>query len=191
MLKPVRVSGPVAKLIELEEARAAIHFPSEDDQFAEMCIAAATDRLDGWSGITGRALINQTWRQDFPCFGTLGLALAPVSSVTVTYYDDDNVSQTLSGSVYSLLEDTLGAYVDLQTDQDWPTIYTRADAVRVTYVAGYGTKSSDVPQVYRTAAMMLVSHFYENREAVTVGNVGAVEIPMGVAALVGQSRRVY
>ena len=55
-------------------------------------------------------------------------------------------------------------------------------------VAGYGG-ADDVPQAIRTAAAMLVAHWYRNREAVNVGNITS-ELPLGVQSLIAPYRRV-
>jgi uncharacterized phiE125 gp8 family phage protein len=101
MLKPVQVVAPLVEPISLEQARAHLRIDRYDeDALIASLIAAATAHLDGWSGILGRALINQTWSQKFPRFpsrAVLGLALAPVQSiVSITYFDADNVEQTLA-----------------------------------------------------------------------------------------------
>jgi len=49
----------------------------------------------------------------------------------------------------------------------WPLITLRSlGCVRVEYVAGYGL-AADIPQPIKQAMLMLVSHWFENREAST------------------------
>jgi uncharacterized phiE125 gp8 family phage protein len=53
--------------------------------------------------------------------------------------------------------------------------------VRISGTAGYADgEAPDLDQ----AALMLVAHWYQNREAVSVGNTLAVELPLGVEMLV-------
>lgn len=191
MLAPVLVTPPDDLPLSVAEARQHCRIDgTDDDALVAALIQAATDHLDGWNGILGRCLMTQTWRQDFPGFGCrMRLPLAPVQSVSqVTYYDADNAQQTLASSVYALLTDAVGSYVTLAPNQDWPTTYRRPDAVSVTYVAGYGG-ATDVPQAIKQAMLLMISHWYENREAATVGVI-ASSLPMAVDALLTPYRVV-
>lgn len=190
MLAPVRTAAPATNPVTLASAKAHLrvdHF--DDDTSIELLISAATAHLDGYTGILGRALVTQTWRQDFPAFtDLLRLPLRPVASITsVTYYDADNTQQTLAGSVYGLFADALGAYVALKPDQTFPSTYARRDAVSVTYVAGVA--DSAVPAAIKHAILLLVGHWYANREAVNVGNI-TTELPLAVDALLRPYRAV-
>jgi uncharacterized phiE125 gp8 family phage protein len=194
MLKPVQVVAPLVEPISLEQARAHLRVDHyEEDALIASLIAAATAHLDGWSGILGRALVNQTWLQKFPRFpsgAVLGLALAPVQSiVSITYFDADNVQQTLAGSVYTALDDELGPFVTLQVGKAWPATFAREDAVTVTFVAGYGAAASDVPPAIRHAMLLLVGHWYEHREAVVIGT-GTAQLPQAVRSLLAPYRKV-
>jgi uncharacterized phiE125 gp8 family phage protein len=172
---------------------------SEDDRvFVESLIAAATELLDGRRGTLGKALLTQTWRQDFSGFadcpgsgsGTgLRLPLEPVASVSsVTYYDGDNVSQTLSADVWRLLVDAGGPYLARKPDQVWPATYARVDAVSVTFVAGYGA-AADVPKPIRQAILLYVGAWYENREETVIGvSVSALPRHVGAEALLAPYR---
>lgn len=189
MLAPVRTAAPSATPVSLTEVKAHCRVEGTDsDTVLTALLNAAVDHLDGWSGILGRAMVTQSWRQDFCGFATpLRLPLGPAASITsVTYYDADNAQQTLADTVYVLRADALGAYLDLKAGQSWPSAYGRADAVSVTFVAG--TDAADVPAALKAALLMLVSHWFHNREA--VGDGSLAEIPMGASALVAPYRRV-
>ncbi len=191
-LRPVRTIAPAEVLIDLQEAIRFCRAP-ENDAPTTMTISsfvqAATDHIDGYSGILGRALVTQTWRQDFGWFCSKNrLPLEPVQSIIgVTYYDGSNVQQTLATSVYQMLTDARGTYVTLKPDQSWPSTYSRPDAISITAVYGYGAASA-VPQAIKQAALMLVSHWNENREAVG-GSMSVV--PFAVDALLSPYRRVF
>jgi len=47
------------------------------------------------------------------------------------------------------------------------------------FTCGYGSAASDVPADIRQAALLIVGHLYENREAVIDTN-GYTMLPMGV-----------
>lgn len=194
MLKPVRTVAPAVEPVSLVEAKAHLRVDhSDDDTMIASLIAASAAHLDGWGGILGRALITQTWQQKFPFFPSglvIGLALAPVQSIdSITYFDGDNAQQTLATSVYTVLNDELGPFVTLQANQSWPGTYPREDAVTVTYVAGYGDAGSDVPAAIRHAMLLMIGHWYENREGVVVGT-NSGKLPLAVEALLVPYRRV-
>lgn len=188
MLAPVRTAAPSA-IVSLEETKRRLRIDhSDDDALITALVAAATEHFDGWSGVLGRALGTQSWRQDYCGFSAcMRLPLAPVASVTtVKYFDGGNVERTLADSVYVLLVDAIGPFLRLKPDQVWPGSYTRPDAVSITFEAGQA--SDAVPGPIRTAIIMLAGHLYEHREA--VGPDALSEIPFGVQALVAPFRRV-
>lgn len=195
MLRPVRTVAPAADLLDIDAVKLQLHEDGTDqDSLIEALIAAATAHLDGYSGILGRCLINQTWRQDFEAFATrLRLPFPDVSSVSsLQYYDANNAQQTVADANYQLLEDELGAFIELSGLYTPPVTYGyRRDAVSVTFVAGYGPAASDVHPSVIPAALMLIGHWYENREAVNIGNIVS-ELPFAVRALLAPvSRKAF
>lgn len=197
MLAPVRVSAPAAMPVSLDEAKAHLRvierdgngdaLPFEDDALLEAYIAAAVDHLDGWTGVLGRALVKQSWRQDYSGFGCLRLPLGPVASITkIENFDGDNVVQTVDPSVYVMRTDARGSYVDVVPGQSWPGHYSRPDAVSVTYVAG--VDDADVPPAIKAAILLFAAHLYANREA--VAETAMAELPLGFHALIAPYRRI-
>jgi uncharacterized phiE125 gp8 family phage protein len=178
------------------KANSRIDF-DDDDALLGAMIAAAVSHLDGWTGILGRCLCQQTWRQDFDCFErALRLPLAPVISVESVKYDDaDGVERTVDPSNYRVLADERGPAVVFVTGFAFPGLFIERPAVRVSYVAGYpdgeGDGATTVPDAIRHAILMIVAHWYENREEVLVGSgAAAVRIPMAADALLAPFRRV-
>jgi len=191
MLAPVRTVPPAQSLLTLADVKAHMRVDhADEDALISGYINAATARLDGLSGILGRALLTQTWTVEFPAFGKrLDIPLCPVQSATIQYYDSTNALQTLSSSVYAVLTDGLGPYVSLKYNQQWPQTYTRDDAVKITFVAGYGDTPASVPASIRIAMFLLVAHWYDNRSAVSVDKA-ASEFPFAVSAQLAPFIRV-
>lgn len=194
MQKPVLVTGPATTPVSLSEAKAHCRVDtSDDDAVITQLISAATSHLDGYTGTLGRCLITQTWRFDcsgFPGGDRINLPLSPMQSVaSVTYKDGNGDTQTLSTGAYHVSEDASGSYVLLDDTASWPTTDEQPDAVSVTAVFGYGDASTDIPDAIKSALLLLIGHWFEHREAVTMG-VSPSELPMAVKSLLAPFRAV-
>lgn len=170
MYRPVLIAAPEIRPVTKDEAKQQCRVEhNKDDDLFDALIIAATDHLDGWTGILGRCLVQQTWRQDFDQFCyALRLPLAPVISITsVTYVDADDAEQTVAAANYSLLVDDLGPYVKLKDDFAVPSVRDEGPAVSVTYLAGYATESnvSSVPAAIKHAILMMVSSWYGQKDS--------------------------
>lgn len=191
LLKPVRTINPSVLPLSVDELKGQTRVDwADDDALIERLISAAVSHLDGYSGILGRAIINQTWKIEADDFcETMRLPVGDASSVTsIKYYDTDNAQQTASNSLYGLFTDSLGPFIELKTGQSWPSVYDRRDAVEIIWVSGYGAASTAVPEAIRHGIALLASHWYENRAAVAEG--GWNELPFAVKALLGPFRQV-
>lgn len=192
-LKPVRTIAPSGTPVSLEEIKAHCRVDGTDsDTVLTGLLNAAVSHLDGYSGILGRCMVEQSWRVDLADWPTGGLIRLPFPDVTaitsVKYFDADNVERTVDSASYQRVEDALGSLVRLVDDYSTPSVYDdRLDAVQVTFVAGFGNAAA-VPAALKVAIMLLVSHWNENREAVVAGGVS--ELPFAVNALVSPFRRV-
>jgi uncharacterized phiE125 gp8 family phage protein len=194
MHRPVLVTAPVIKPITLTEAKAAldISYTEKDTQITAL-IAAATTHLDGWTGVLGRALCEQTWRQSYDTFcQKLRLPLFPVISVSsVKYTDTNGVEQTVSASNYSVLTDDLGTHVRFVYNYAYPNVQQFLPAaVRVEYKAGYADNAgvSTVPDAIKQAMLLLVRHWFDNPSAAVIGATVA-PLPFAVDALLAPYRR--
>jgi len=190
MLKPVRTVAPTVSPVTLAEAKAHCRIDTaDDDVLVQALIDTAVSHVDGYSGTLGRALLSQTWRQDFDGFySKMRLPVGNVLSITsVTYYDADNAVQTLASTYYTALTDGIGPYVAEKPDQSWPSSYTRPDAVSITWTAGYGTTAASVPAAIRHALLLMIGQWYENREASVIG-VSVADLPLAVEALLSPFR---
>lgn len=181
------IAPPAQGLITRDQAKAHIRRDDDDDNdVIDAMIDLVSQHLDGIDGILGRALLNQTWEEQFagfPMGPMLCLRLAPLAHVvSITYFDADNVERTLSSGLYSGHNATRTAFIQLASGQSWPETRGRVDAVRVRYVAGYGADPDAVPAPIRHAARLLLGHFYENREATFFGTIGAT-LPIGAMNL--------
>ena len=176
-------------------AEAMAHMRVEDAAevtYVEGLLAAAVEHLDGVAGITGRALVTQTWiwtLDDFPASAEdrLELPLPPLQSVSVVeYVDTDGVDQTWSAASYTVVPTQKLGFIVPAYGEDWPSVRDETNAVTITFVAGYGAAAA-VKAPLKLAIKELVAHWYENREPVLVGSIVA-NIPLTVDRLLGPYR---
>ncbi|WP_051228389.1 head-tail connector protein [Pleomorphomonas oryzae] len=194
--RPQLEAGPTAVPVSLLEAKEHLRVDFEDDDtLITSMIAAVVGHLDGWSGILGRCLVNQSWSQSFDGFPDcrrLPLPFVGASSVMVSYYPyGSDVLQTLNASLWSISRDALGDAVMLNTNGTWPATADRIDAVKVTATYGYGPTVTTIPPAIKAAILLMIGDLYANRETMVTGTI-ATEIPMSttVHALLMPHRRV-
>lgn len=186
-----RTSDPASEPVSLGEAKNHLRVDiSDDDDLITALITAAREYVEEASR---RALITQTWRLSLPQFPAaveIELPRPPLQSVTsVTYTDSDGSSSTFASSKYSVDTDSEPGRVRLVYGEDWPSdTLAETNPVQITYVAGYGDGSSDVPQRWRQAILLTVGHWYENREAVATGGGIPKELPLAVERLINMDR---
>ncbi|MBP7704195.1 MAG: phage head-tail connector protein [Caulobacter sp.] len=189
MLAPVLVTPPTDLAVSLDDAKRHLRVDNtdHDDEIGEM-IVAATEHLDGYTGVLGKAICTQTWRQDLTRFGPRNyLPVDPVAEVeSITYFDTDNVEQTLTVG-FRLLRDSKGSFVALRPGYVWPDTYDREDAVSITYTAGVA--AADVRKDTKAMIKLIVGDLYAFRETAQVGSVSS-EIPFNttVDALLAKQR---
>lgn len=185
--KLTRASAPAATVVSSDEAKAHLRVEhTADDTYIAALIGAAEAMIDGPSGI-GVAMVTQTWAMALDGFLPLPLYLPlwPVQAVTgITYVDQDGQPQTVDPQLYQFAKGN-PAVIDLAPGAALPAVRRQLNAATVTFVAGFGDTAADVPADLRHAALLMIGHLYENREA-----VGAIrhELPLGYAALTERYR---
>ncbi len=197
MLTPVRVTPPAADkpLLTKDECKQFLRIDhADEDTLIESFRDGVTAYLDGYAGILGRALINQTWKVNLCRWPScdIRLPLSPVSSIaSIKYWDaaTPSVQQSVTASDYSLLEDALSPYVKFIPAFAAPALYDREDAIEVLFVTGYGADNSAVPAAIKAAALLMLGNLYEHREDVVIGDT-AIPLPMGSKSLLAPFRRV-
>lgn len=190
----VLVAPTVTDLITVDFAKSALNITtSDEDAFITMLIETAYDLLGGYDGMVGKALLNTTYTFKTRNFEELmDLPGGRVSSVTeIRYIDGDGANQTFDVGNVMIITDGDSAYLETLPGVAWPgSLQDRADAIEIDYVAGYGGTGASVPATIRQAALLLIGHYYEHREAVTT--TGPSNFPkkleMGVESLIAKEK---
>lgn len=182
-----RVTAPAADPVTLAEVKAHCRISDSDsDTLLNALIAAAVDLIDG-DGVLGRAMITQTWAQWVPQSpGRVRLKMGPFQTLdAVQYYDAAGVLQDADETNFRA--EKIGDFVEIVPKEGatWPGTQNRNDAIKITYIAGFGA-AADVPQGIRHAILMLIAHWYENREATS--EMTLRDAPMAVEALLNRHR---
>lgn len=106
----------------------------------------------------------------------------PLQSVTsIQYYDTDNNLQTFSSDDYEVDTQTEPGRIALVSGSSWPSIYSRMNAVIITYIAGY-EETDDIPDNIILGMLQCIGHWFENRESVIVGT-NAIPLPQSAETL--------
>ena len=179
---------PAAEPVSLAQAK--IHCRVDhtaDDALLTSLIVAARQWCEQ---IMRRSIMTQTRTlslDDWPK-GMIQLPFSKVQSiVSIQYYDQNSNVQTLPTSSYYTDFISEPARISFAPATALPVAeIDRINSITVTYVAGYGD-ASDVPQAISQAILLLVGHWYENREASIVA-VSIADVPMATTALLSTYR---
>lgn len=200
MHRPFRVVAPSSLPVTLDEMKIALRIverdeqdvilPHEDDDLIESEIQSAVDHYEGWNGILGIVICQQTWRQDFDSFSDcLTLPLGPVSSISAARYRNASGQiSTISQSEFALDRSASGeSSLRFRNAYQRPqNLYERA-ALQVEYLAGWPEidGKSSVPADIKTAIKIRVQLSYD--ESARSGSEALARVE---EALVGKYRRL-
>ncbi len=182
MISVKLITAPTEEPVSLAEAKLHLRMDAEETSPAtthpdDVLVAALIEAARDWAErFQNRAYITQTWRLSMVAFPTeryIELPRPPLQSLVTLSYWDGTATQVVSfvdPSGTALLE-TDDYLVDIESQPgrlclkpglSWPVIESRANAVQIEYVAGYGA-ASDVPERVKAAIKLRISEMYENR----------------------------
>lgn len=154
----------------------------DDDALIGALRDAACDQVERHTGRTLRTSTFVITAPNFHCIKRL--PVGPLTSVSsIEYFPENSETLTLLNAndyEHALLGDVLHISFRQTTPNADPY---RANAVKLS--CGGGTRADEIAPAMRTAALLLVGHWYENRSAVHIGS-SIVEMPMAVKALLAQ-----
>lgn len=209
----VLLTPPSGEPLTLAEAKAHIRVDhSDDDMLIGALISASRQKFER---DTNRKLVQQQWRMSLDRYeiGPLRTDYGPVISVDALKFTDFDMNvTTVDPSQYLVDTSSLVARLTPPIFEPWPWIYWAEvyrpfgrllpGAVQVDFTAGYGTIDEDgvlVPaagkdvtqfQLIKQTMLMIVGHWYNNRETVLggEGRFMAIEMPMAAQELLDSFR---
>lgn len=173
-------------MLDLATAKAHLRIEADEtdeDPLIEAYLAASIDQVEQAIGLN---LSERAVRGTAPGFDPAGVRLfrGPVQSIEGVEYDasDGTVAQLED---YRLIEGS--ALLLPAFSASWPATMDGPGTVRVDYIAGY--PEGELPAGLKQAVLMLMAHYFANREAAVTGTI-ATTIPIGVEMLLGPYRPI-
>jgi uncharacterized phiE125 gp8 family phage protein len=181
------LAGPAKEPVSLVQAKAFLRVDdTAEDAFITTLIAAARLHVEG---VTGRALLAQSWRvvlDAWPSDGQVKLPVAPFMALTeITAYDEEGEGHTVPLAQFLSEPDRL---VLPHVVAGMPGLRER-QGIEVDYVAGYGADAEDVPADIVQALLLLIGYWFEHRDAVITAGSGML-VPSGFDRMVAGYKRV-
>lgn len=151
--------------VSLESVK--LHLRIDGDDFDSQLFSFINVATEYGESITGRDFINKTYKgflKSFPDCSTHGIEIkkSKLQSITSIQYYSNGTLETLSSSDYYFTETTGYSKIYLNEGKSWPTVDDRQQSIVITFVAGYGDDSCDVPAALKQAILTHIAYLFEN-----------------------------
>lgn len=167
-----RTTQPTIEPVTLAEAKQHLRVDSNDDNaYIVGLVRAAREWVEEY---LDRTLILTQWtvRADrFPPDSTDEIELprppmatsGAATAVSVTYTLEDGTTAAYSTNLFRVDRHSTPGAVKPLYGQTWPPHRQDDNSLAITYWAGYGANSTDVPQGIKNAMLLYVTELYEKR----------------------------
>lgn len=183
--------------VSIDDVRAHCRAPENGDDDAELLAMtlAAAEFIGLRTGLTLSPRTVVVTMSRWPLRGRINLGVAPVRDVVSIRWTD------AAGAEHDMADFwwrgyATGAVVGLNEGAAFGDLIARPDAIGIEVDVGFdpdGTTDGDarlaLPKSLRQAILLLVGHWYGNRETVNIGNITSV-LEFTVDALI-QSHRIF
>lgn len=140
-----------------------------------------------------RAYITQTWEMSYPHFpcGVITIPKGKLQIVdSIKYTDSTGAVSTWAITQYVVSARGLMGRVAPAYGVTYPSFVPYPlDAVVIEFTCGYGDAAADVPERAKYAMLVLIKHWYDNRDLIADKNFTA-ELPWSVKTLLQQDKVV-
>ena len=183
-----RATPPVVEPVSVSDAKAHLRVDSDEDNFyIASLISAAREWVETY---IDRTLVKTQWTLKMDRFpiGDIELPRPPMMplSVSLTFTSESGAVSVLASNLYRVDSASTPGVVRPLREADWPAYMDDANAITITYWAGYGDDGKSVPAAIRHAILMLVGQWYERRAA--ADSMGGNEVPFGVSSLLSSQK---
>lgn len=183
---------PTTEPITTAEAKTHLRLVSNaegvhpDDDYIDALIAAARAYAENVTGSTFATKTVVAVCDSFPRARFIELPVQPVASLTKVEYTDEDGDTTEITDTITLDDYSNPPRLVLNPSKDWPTATLHpVNPIKITYQAG--AAPSDL---IKSAMLLLIGHWYENREEVVSG-VESYTVPFAADAILQQTRHPY
>lgn len=185
----VLTAAPAVEPVTVDEAKAHLRIDhAEEDALLASLITTSRLHIEAALNL---AMITQGWCWRFdkwPDAKVVALPMRPVQSVeAVRIRPADGAVETLSVEDF-MLDGSAPARL-ISTNDAWPKPGVSALGIEIAFTAGFGDAVGDVPAPIRQALLMLVGHWYENRQGTVLGGA-ETRVPESASALLMPYRMV-
>lgn len=166
---------------------------STEDTYLTGLITTAREYVEQFCG----PLITQTWEQyqgSWPDGERLAIGKPRLLGVISIAYMEYGETVATPFAAASYTEDTVNEWhpsVVLNDGYDWPSdsLY-KLNPIVVTFTCGYGPAATDVPMPIYQAILLMIGHWFENRELFNISTAdnSVVPIPWQADALLANYR---
>ncbi|WP_411906279.1 head-tail connector protein [Rhizobium mayense] len=207
-----RLEAPEVAPLDLSAAKQHLRiYHDDEDEHIQLLLDAVIAFVEGPNGI-GLALTPQKWRLSLdsfysrnlingfsPAYGygaayldvgaiysAISIPLGPTTSIEqVQYTDDKGDTYIVPTSDYIVDIESSPARISPVYGGMWPITINYPGAVKVDFTAGF----SETPADLKAALLLLLGHWFENRENVVAGERAvAVEVPFTVDTILNKYR---
>jgi len=165
-----KITSPINDVLSLSEIKLFLRLDTDDtseDTLLSNFLCSAVSYVEKYTNRTLLTTQYITYRDNFfnSVCGYWELRKSPLQQVdSIKYYNSGNVLTAISEDVYySTLENDYSKIL-LNDDYLFPSNkLNRLQSIEITFTAGYGDTSDDVPCQIKEAILLLIAAMYENR----------------------------
>ena len=147
--------------ISLSEVKTHLRIDTNDyDNILTPLIKTARNLAESY---TGRDFINKTWELYLDSFQSgLELKKTKLQSITSFQYILNNVLITFDSSKYYFTKSENYSKIYLKSSESFPSFDDIKQAIKITFVSGYGATTNDIPQGLKNALLNHIAYLFEN-----------------------------
>lgn len=144
---------------------------SSEDDVMNACLYGAVDWAQSYTRRTLFVSVWQTFLESFSCtkFDKLPIDL---TTLTIQYYDVNDAIQTLSNTLYDVLDNGSDDYAEIIFSGSLPSLYDRYEPIVIQYTAGYTV----LPERLQVEIFKYAASDFENRTTAVSGSMNLTPI---------------